>query len=436
MLVRALLIALFLSRIVLAGNPLTLNEALRRASEQNLEVRLAELEADAADADYRKTFSVFLPRVTLSETVVKTNDPLNTFGFKLKQEAVTMADFNPAILNDPDAITNYSTKAEVQLPLVNLDGLFGRQAARYASLSAQAKIQRTSEYVRLEVKKTYFALVIALRSVDVIDQSIATARSGLEQARQYRSQGLIHQSDVIQAEIRLLDLEAKRLEVTSQTKALSDQLGYLTGIEGDIVPVDTLRMPEDTPLPISFDQVSAQRSDFRAIRAGIDAARFMQRVQRSSLLPSINAFGSYEWNDPTFAGIGANSWMIGVVAKWEIFKGWDQIGELQKAAARKHQAETTLQQKRLQAEIEINAARRELTVAEKKTVLAKESVDQAVENLRIVSDRYDKGLERTTDFLHAQTLVDNARLQYLQALYNYHSARFTLEFLTGSMHQN
>lgn len=430
MIVRILFISLVLTGVTVAGDPLTLDEALRRAAERNHEIRLARLDADASGADYRKTLSVFLPRLTLSETVVKTNDPLNTFGFKLKQEVVTTADFNPALLNDPDAITNYSTKAELQVPLFNLDGLFGRQAARYGSQAAQWKAQRTTEFITLEVKKTYFALVLSLRTVDVLDQSIATAKSGLAQARQYRSQGLIHPSDVLQAEIRLLDLEAKRHEAASEIVTLTDRLGYLTGIKGDITPVDTLTAPDGIIEPIAFDHIAGRRSDFRAMRAGLDAARHMQRFHRSSFLPSVNAFGAYEWNDPTFAGTGANSWMIGIVAKWEIFKGWDQIAELHKANARARQAEVTLQQNLSLAEIEINATRRQLAVIEKKTALARQSVEQAVENLRIVADRYDKGIERTTDYLHAQTLVENARLQYLQALYGYHAARFTLEFLT------
>jgi hypothetical protein len=108
---------------------LSLDEALKKARENNYEIKLAESEEDAMRADFNSSLAVFLPQITLSETFVRTNDPLNTFGLKLKQEIVSQMDFNPALLNDPDAIKNFNTKLEVKQPLINLDGFWGRAAA-------------------------------------------------------------------------------------------------------------------------------------------------------------------------------------------------------------------------------------------------------------------------------------------------------------------
>jgi hypothetical protein len=48
----------------------------------------------------------------------------------LNQATITASDFNPEILNNPDRTTNFATKIEVLQPIINVDGLYGRQAAR------------------------------------------------------------------------------------------------------------------------------------------------------------------------------------------------------------------------------------------------------------------------------------------------------------------
>ncbi len=52
------------------------------------------------------------------------------FGSKLNQEILTQNDFNPALLNDPSQIENYATKFEIQQPLINVDGIYQRKAAK------------------------------------------------------------------------------------------------------------------------------------------------------------------------------------------------------------------------------------------------------------------------------------------------------------------
>jgi hypothetical protein len=67
--------------------------------------------------------------ITASHTAIATNNPLMAFGSKLNQATITASDFNPEILNNPDRTTNFATKIEVLQPIINVDGLYGRQAA-------------------------------------------------------------------------------------------------------------------------------------------------------------------------------------------------------------------------------------------------------------------------------------------------------------------
>ena len=79
---------------------------------------MTRAEVDAMQGDKNKSLAVFLPQITLSETFVRTDDPLNSFGFKLKQRSVTAMDFNPALLNNPDPINNWSTQISILQPYI------------------------------------------------------------------------------------------------------------------------------------------------------------------------------------------------------------------------------------------------------------------------------------------------------------------------------
>lgn len=97
---------------------------------QNLQLKTADYQVASAKADYNQSKALFLPNVTASHTALTTTNPLMAFGSKLNQERISMADFNPDLLNNPAQVQNYATRIEVLQPLINVDGYFERRAAK------------------------------------------------------------------------------------------------------------------------------------------------------------------------------------------------------------------------------------------------------------------------------------------------------------------
>ena len=88
-------------------------EVEQKILDKNLQVKLANDEVQLAQAELLGTRAMYLPNVNASYTFSNTNNPLYAFGSKLNQERITQMDFNPALLNDPKAISNFATKIEV-----------------------------------------------------------------------------------------------------------------------------------------------------------------------------------------------------------------------------------------------------------------------------------------------------------------------------------
>jgi hypothetical protein len=71
-----------------AAESLTLEEAVETALRNNPGLKTSDDQVEAADAGVLRSVSGFLPKVTLSETWSKTDNPLMVLGTKLNQEIV------------------------------------------------------------------------------------------------------------------------------------------------------------------------------------------------------------------------------------------------------------------------------------------------------------------------------------------------------------
>lgn len=410
---------------------LSLKDAVQLSKDGNYELKLAQSEVDKMQADKNKSLAVFLPQVTLSETYVKTDDPLNVFGLKLKQKIVSMTDFNPLLLNNPNEFTNYTTKLEVLQPLINLDGFFGRDAAAEGLSALNYKKQRTENYIDFMVKTTYYQLVLTLNSLNVVDQALNTAKANRKLIKDYYDEGMITKADYLRGEVFVASLENRKVEIESSIQKVNNNLRVMLGLEKDveIQPTDSLSLPHISNT--NFDTKSAieNRSDIRAYSHKVSSFKSMKLMNQMKFLPRLNAFGIYEFNDDKAFGNNAKNWMLGLNLQWNIFNGFQNIAAVQKSAAELDQAEIEYRKALIQGQNEINEAFNDLETAKTKVVLAKTSADQSDESLKITRDRYEKGLEKTTDLVNAQTAASGAHLNYLQSLYFYNVSVFKIELM-------
>ncbi|MGA7837048.1 MAG: TolC family protein [Ignavibacteriaceae bacterium] len=410
---------------------LSLKDALQLSKKGNYELKLAQAEVDKMQADKNKSLAVFLPQVTLSETYVKTDDPLNVFGLKLKQKIVSMADFNPMLLNNPNNFENYNTKLEVLQPLINLDGFFGRNAAAEGLSALNYKKQRTENYIDFMVKATYYQLVLTKNSLDVINQALNTAKANRKLIKDYYDEGMITKADYLSGEVYVASLESKKVEVENALQKVNDNLKVMLGLDKtvEIQPTDTLSLPQVSNTTFDTKSAIEQRSDIQAYSHKVSSYKSMKLMNQLKFLPRLNAFGIYEYNDTKAFGNGAKNWMVGLNLQWKIFNGFQNVAAVQKSAAELDHAEIEYNKALAKGKNEIDEAFRDLETAKKKVALAKTAAEQSDESLKITRDRYEKGLEKTTDLVNAQTAASGAHLNYLQAVYFYNVSVFKIELM-------
>jgi outer membrane protein TolC len=406
-------------------------DIVQKANDKNLQLQIANQAFKSAQADYRQSNALFLPSITASHTAISTTNPLMAFGSKLNQEVLTASDFNPALLNDPAATQNYATKIEVLQPLINVDGLYGRQAAKSKMEAFQLQTERTGEYLALEVNKSFMQLQLAYKAVKVLEKANATADANLKLIENYFKQGILQKTDVLSVQVRVNEIKNQLQYAKSNVQNASDYLAFLLNEDNTNKVYKPLEELDNTiAISSSNTTLSGNRKDILAMDKSSEAYAKMYQSSKMNFLPTLNAFGSYELYDDTLFGTNAQGYLIGAQLSWKVFDGYKSIGKMEKAKAEYQKATVETQQYKSQSQLELNKTNRQLKDAENKVNLEKLALEQSQEAYRIRSNRFTQGLEKTTDLLQAETQMFQKELQLLQAVFEYDFTQEYLQFLT------
>lgn len=421
--------------------PLSLAEALDIAQKQSYQILIAESQVAQAKGQNLESWSGFLPRFSISENYIKSNDPVTVFSLKLKQGIFNQNDFDLSVLNDPEALDNFTTSFQVQQPILNFDAIFGKSVASLGVKAREQMLARSQEAIALHVKKAYYGLILANENLKAISEAVASAQRHRDDAKAAFDEGMINEADYLGAEVRLAELQEQRISAEHQIANASDGLKFVMGISGAdplrgeedfmIVPTDSIAAPEGIPLEKNSEEQITSRSDLRAIHFQMQAARRNLWMKRSGWLPRLNAFGGVEWNASEAFRKDASSWAIGFQMQWQLFDGLGNLGRSQKAKAEAEAVAVQSRESEEKAKMEVRQAQRAVQSAQQRLGVAEAAVKQASESLRIVEERFREGLEKTSDLLDKEVMLTNARLRYLKARHDYAIAVSELQFALG-----
>ncbi|WP_108423972.1 TolC family protein [Flagellimonas amoyensis] len=426
----------FIAFILLQGTLLaqdhvkiSLEDVLERVQESNASIKVSEQEAKMAKYDYQFSSSIFLPQISVSHTGITTTNPLMAFGSKLNQEILTQADFNPALLNDPDHIENFATKIAVEQPLINMDGFYQRKAAKTTMEAKDLQALRTRDYLDFEAQKAFGQLQLAHRAVKVLEKAFEATNANLNTAQNSFNQGLLQKADLLEVKVRVTEVENQLNSAKSNVKNASDYLAFLMNEQGNVVyePSEEL-MPND--LGGTPGATLENRADVRAMDLVSEAYKANMRAENMTFLPRLNAFASYEMYDDQIFRADAKGYIIGASLSWDVFKGAQRFAKVGKSKTNYEKAKQEYEQYVAKSSMELQRTRRMVEDAHNRLQTSKLAMDQSEESLRIRTNRFKEGLEKTTDLLMAEAMYAEKQLAYYQTIFEYNQAQSLLTFLT------
>jgi len=403
-----------------AQAPLTLGEAFRRADSAAYTNRIAGGDARARGAQATAALQGILPSVRAEAGYIQTDNPLAAFGFTLQQRGVSAASFNPASLNYPSPVTNWSGGLVAELPLINADAWLGRGAASSAAAAAVASSGYTRETTRVDVARAYFGAILAREQIRTLEAATAAGQAHLRQAESMVVNGLATRSDALLAAVQVGQLEAQLIGARGNSGIARERLALLLGQPGDTA----FTLPDSLPsagqirnLVNPSTQDTTTRLDVTAARLGLEAAQHDVRRASARYLPRLNGFGRYDWNSPNQLFGGPSSYTVGLMASWSPFSGASEIADRQGARGRADAARAMVEAAEAGAALERNATQTQLAVAIAQLGIAEVSVTQGAEAHRIVARKYTGGLATIAELLSAAAVETQTRLGLSGARY-------------------
>lgn len=411
------------------NNTLSLEDAVTLAGQNNYDIRISAEQAEAARAQFQQANAVFLPQLSIEETAIRTTDPINAFGIKLRQKSIKAADFAPAVLNDPDAISNFNTRLSFQQPVFNLDGIYERSAAQSAYKSAREMAEYTQFYQTFLVKQYYYQIVLLREKRDVINGSVEVAKSIVKQSNDYFNQGLITKADLLEAKVQLSKATEELIRTENEIESTIDTFSLLIGNQlsysvefSDDLEIDQVLQPQLTQSEFKNSGLDAMNFKLEATRNALKASKF-------KFLPRLNVFGSYEFNDDQLVGLENSNYTLGASLRWDLFKGSQNLNSVKQKKAELKTMELSYNQEAAKLNNAVRKAERSLEETIQLIGLNQLSAEQAQEDFSIRKNRYDQGLEKVSDLLIAENQSIQMQLMLLQSQFEYKVNLASLEFL-------
>jgi outer membrane protein len=420
-------------------SPLSLEQAAKTALEKNPLRKAALADAKAASAEVREARSFLMPHVNFSELATRGDDPVYVFGSKLRQQRFTAADFSLNKLNTPSPYGNFATRFGGDWNLFDsFASWHGVRRAKEMDTAAAHQLERTDQEILFRVVQSYYGVLLAAKQLEVADQAEKTAKSITDRSQVRYDAGLVVESDLLSAKVRLAGREQELIRVKNNLALARVQLNTAMGVPADAQyePADLLaqRNLPAVSLPDGEQKALSTRPDLKRIEAQQSAQQLSVAIAKSSFGPRLNAFAGWELDKPTFlAGGGGNNWLGGIELQIDIFAGGAKRAALsheraaaEKIAALKQAAQDAVRLEVRQAYYDQDASHQQIEVA-------RAAIAQAQESLRIYENRYDGGLITITDLLGAEETARRSQADYWQAVYQYHISYANLELASGTL---
>ena len=420
-------------------SPITLRDAVKVALEKNPQRKAALADSRAAEAGVTQAKSILYPHAMFSETATRGNDPVYVFGSRLRQQRFGAPDFELNVLNTPTPLGNFSTRFGGTWDL--FDSMASWRSVNRAEQSKTAtdhQLERTDQEIVFHVTESYYGVLLAKKELEVAGESMKTAEAILERSKNRVESGVVVESDSLSAQVRVASRKQEIIRAQNNLAMARAQLGIAMGLstQNDFESADTLteKLLPSTPLEELEKQAIETRPDLKRIRSEEAAQQQSVAIAKSAFGPRVNAFASWEADNPTLvAGGGGNNWLAGVEVQFDLFEGGAKKAELSreravqdKVAALKEMATDAVRLEVRKAYYDVDATRQQLEVA--RTTIA-----DSQESLRINQDRYEAGLTTVTDLLSVEDAARRTQTDYWETLCRYYTGFAALELATGTL---
>lgn len=317
------------------------------------------------------------------------------------------------------------------------------RVAKHFKAAAQNQLQETEADIALQVRSAYLTAGLAQRLVGIAVESRRVAAAHLDQVEAFYEAGTAAEFDVLRARVDLENRDPVVVQAeNSATLAVLD-LKRLVNIPAQ-QPVRLVSELDPTLVDVDEEALREMVMDRPALQAAAEAVGMREEgvnIAKGNRLPTVTFLGTMGFqaypDDPLPPGFDEwrKDWSAALSISMPLFDGFRTKGEIDQARAELKTAELQETQLEESLNLQLSAALAEYRAARSQILARRQTVTMAERALELAEARFASGLSTQLEVSDAALLLDQARVNEVQALYDYVRALATLERLSGGKMQ-
>ena len=425
---------------------LGLDEALEIALSENPNIKVANKEIQKKKYAQKGAYAALFPSIdftanynrTLKKQVMYMDFDMGEMG-EMVPDGTEMPDMDKGF--EVGRSNNWNTGFTAAMPLVSAS-LWKSLSISGTDVELAIEQARSSRIAMInQVKKSFYAVLLANDSYRVFKQSYDNAMENYQDIKRKFEQGTVAEYDLIRADVTVKNIEPNMLQAENAVTLAKWQLKALMGMDLDMNITCAGQLTDyKSDLfgdYLATDTTLSENTDLRQMDLQAEQLRKTIQMQKFDYLPTLSLTGLYQWNamnnDFKFKNYRWNPYsMVGLTLTVPIFSGGSRFHKVK-------QSQVTLDQLRWQRD----DTKRNLQLAVRQYVdnmstcikrfdAARKGVEQAERGYAISQKRYDTGAGTWLEMNDAELALTQARLNLNQSIYDYMIAKADLEKVLGN----
>jgi outer membrane protein len=330
----------------------------------------------------------------------------------------------------------FDARATASQSVFDLSSIKRFQASRTGVSQAEAELESAQDQTRDLAARAYLAALRSDASVEMAQANVLLSEALVKLASDRKAAGTSTGIEVTRAQVQLAN-EKQRLLVASNERERA-HLQLLRTINLDLDAeieltehLDFVPMQE-VPLAQAIQTALESRADWKAQQRRETTVRLSQTATRLERVPSLSVFADY-------GSIGSSidhaipTRAYGFTVRVPLFDGGRRDARGAEGAAKARQERLRTGDLRTQIELDIRLALESLRSSGEQVKTAREGLSLAENELAQAQRRFQAGVGNSIEVTDAQTRLERARDNEIQALFNYGLARIDMNTAMGTI---
>lgn len=310
----------------------------------------------------------------------------------------------------------------------------GRKLSDLGRSAAQEQLEISRMDVINEADNAYWTYIAVRDKVKLMQSYIDMMNTLLSQTETAVDAGMAMGNDLLRITAKRSELQYQKKKAENGAELCRQALCNIIGIDFDteIQPLDTL--PECLP-PVDLSYDLTARPEYRLLQLNVDVARQQVNMVKGDFLPTVGLsigysyYGNIKMKGMADLGDGnyhpyTQEYRDGIASgilsvSIPLFHWGEGIKKVRKAKLSVDNAILDLNRNSDLLNLEVRQAVTNLNDGWNMISSAKQALELADENLRVMQNRFDESMAPLTDLLDAQTQWQQARSNMIEAATQY-----------------